>query len=99
MAPSNIDTTEIWERFEGRGTGSITDAEVRILLQEVQGALNYLVARHRRYTLAWIDATHVENTLLQNAGSRGMKNVKRWRPPALVAKLQESATRLRDESS
>lgn len=70
----DLDTSkDIWKRFDGHGTGSITDAELRVALKEVQAAIPYLQARGNRYTLALNDAVQTEIRLLSYARARGMK--------------------------
>lgn len=64
---------EIWRRFEGHGTGSITDKELRIALKQVRAALPYLRDRCDRYPLALSDAILTEQRLEQYAQARGMK--------------------------
>lgn len=67
------DFKDMWRRFEGHGSGSITNDELRLMLKQVRASIPYLESRYPRYTLALNDARRAEQNLEQYARARGMK--------------------------
>lgn len=71
---SNLDKPkEIWQRFDGYDSGSITDQELKIALKQVRAAIPYLEARQSRYQLALSDAHLTEMKLVEYGRARGLK--------------------------